>query len=249
MNRPLFATVVLVVVAISAGAMAIISEPREDRSPSASAPVPASTTTSEPDFAALVASGVVGAVTEEEADLTEEALTRSTSTTSTTSTSTTTTTTTVATTTTAPRRGSSPAPASPPTTQPATTTTTTTQSSSAGYLSGAENDFASRINSYRGSSGKAALSRDGSLNSYARSWAKHMAGQGSLVHSNLGSLLPPWSTAGENLGQGGSVSAIFNALVDSSGHRANMLEDFTHMGIGVWQDSNGTLWTVHVFTR
>jgi uncharacterized protein YkwD len=248
MNRPLFATVVLVVVAISAGAMAIISEPREDRSPSASAPVPASTTTSEPDFAALVASGVVGAVTEEEADLTEEALTRSTSTTSTTSTSTTTTTTTVATTTTAPRRGSSPAPASPPTTQPATTTTTT-QSSSAGYLSGAENDFASRINSYRGSNGKAALSRDGSLNSYARSWAKHMAGQGSLVHSNLGSLLPPWSTAGENLGQGGSVSAIFNALVDSSGHRANMLEDFTHMGIGVWQDSNGTLWTVHVFTR
>jgi uncharacterized protein YkwD len=248
MNRPLFATVVLVVVAISAGAMAIISEPREDRSPSASAPVPASTTTSEPDFAALVASGVVGAVTEEEADLTEEALTRSTSTTSTTSTSTTTTTTTVATTTTAPRRGSSPAPASPTTTQPATTTTTT-QSSSAGYLSGAENDFASRINSYRGSNGKAALSRDGSLNSYARSWAKHMAGQGSLVHSNLGSLLPPWSTAGENLGQGGSVSAIFNALVDSSGHRANMLEDFTHMGIGVWQDSNGTLWTVHVFTR
>ncbi|MGH3649892.1 MAG: CAP domain-containing protein [Acidimicrobiia bacterium] len=245
MNRPLLATVVVVVVAASAGAMAIISEPREEPSPSANAPVPASTTTTEPDFAALVASGVVTAVSEEEAELTEHALTRSTSTTTTTTT-TPTTTTTVATTTTAPPRGSNP-PTSPTTTQPPTTTTT--QASTAGYLSGAENDFASRINSYRGSKGKASLTRDGSLNSYARSWAKHMAGQGSLTHSDLGSLLPPWGAAGENLGQGGSVSAIFDALVASSGHRANMLEDFTHMGIGVWRDSNGTLWTVHIFTR
>jgi uncharacterized protein YkwD len=37
--------------------------------------------------------------------------------------------------------------------------------------------------------------------------------------------------------------------VDSSGHNTNMLGEYTHMGIGVWIDGNGTVWTAHVFTR
>jgi uncharacterized protein YkwD len=76
-----------------------------------------------------------------------------------------------------------------------------------------------------------------------------MAGNGDLSHSDLSSLLPPWSAAGENVGVGGSVKGIFGALADSSGHRANMLGDFTHFGIGVWVDSEGRIWTAHVFTR
>ena len=85
--------------------------------------------------------------------------------------------------------------------------------------------------------------------SRARSWAERMAGNGDLSHSDLSSLLPPWSAAGENVGVGGSVKGIFGALADSSGHRANMLGDFTHFGIGVWVDSEGRIWTAHVFTR
>lgn len=76
-----------------------------------------------------------------------------------------------------------------------------------------------------------------------------MGQNGSLDHSDIGSLLPPWNAAGENIGVGGSVAVIFDALVGSSGHRANMLDDWTHMGIGVWRDSDGNLWTCHVFTR
>ena len=139
----------------------------------------------------------------------------------------------------------SPSPTSPPTTQaPATTA-----APSGGYSSGAESVFASSINSYRSSNGLAALSRSGSLDSYARSWAQQMANNGGLSHSNIGSLLGEWSSVGENIGVGGSAGSIFGALVDSSGHRANMLGDFTHFGIGAYLDSAGNLWTCHVFAR
>jgi uncharacterized protein YkwD len=110
-----------------------------------------------------------------------------------------------------------------------------------------ESQFASLINSYRSNNGLAGLSRDGSLDSRARSWSEQMAGAGGLSHSNLGSLLPPWSAAAENVGMGGSVSSVFEALAGSSGHKANMLGGYTHFGVGVWIDSAGVIWTTHVF--
>lgn len=128
-------------------------------------------------------------------------------------------------------------------------TTSPADAVAAGYVSSAEGDFASQINSFRGSSGLPSLSRDGSLDAYARKWAEKLAEDGSLSHSNLSSLFPPWSAAGENVGVGGSVAGIFDALVDSPGHRDTMLSDFTHFGVGVYQDSSGAVWTAHVFTR
>jgi uncharacterized protein YkwD len=76
-----------------------------------------------------------------------------------------------------------------------------------------------------------------------------MAANGGLNHSNLSSLLPPWSAAAENVGRGGSVDDLFSSFVGSSGHKANMLGDYTHMGVGVWVDSAGAVWTAHLFTR
>jgi uncharacterized protein YkwD len=76
-----------------------------------------------------------------------------------------------------------------------------------------------------------------------------MAEFGSLKHSKISSLVPPWASAAENLGKGGSVSSIFGLLKGSGGHYANMVGDFTDVGIGVWRDSSGVLWTVHVFAR
>lgn len=215
---------------------------------------PITTTTDAPDFSALVESGVSPTLPEEERALTDEAVARATSTS--TSTSSSTTTTTIATTTTSQPARSAPttAPASPapPQTSPPTTSAPTTSppsTAAGGFESGAASDFASRINSFRGSNGLPALSRDGSLDSYARNWAEKLARNGGLSHSNLSALLPPWSGAGENVGVGGSVGAIFDALVASSGHAANMLGEFTHMGVGAYRDSEGALWTAHVFTR
>jgi uncharacterized protein YkwD len=76
-----------------------------------------------------------------------------------------------------------------------------------------------------------------------------MAAAGDISHSDIGRFLPPWSAAGENVGSGSSVSGLFGALADSDGHRANMLGDYTHFGIGVWVDGSGQIWTTHVFAR
>lgn len=170
-------------------------------------------------------------------------------------TTTTTTTTTPTTTTSPPTTSATTAPksAGSPTTAPTTTTTgpptTTAPAHVAEFRGDYEQAFHSKINSLRSSRGLAGLTRDGSLNARARDWAKKMADSGSLSHSSLSSLLPPWSGAGENVGKGGSVDSVFNALVGSGGHLSNMVGDYTHVGIGVWTDVGGVLWTVHVFTR
>lgn len=239
MTHPrILAAFVVILTLFGVTAFAATLEPPEETAPVVVAPT--TTTTTAPDFEVLVESHSLDPFAEKESDLTDEAIYRSTSTT--TSTTTTTTAPPATTPTTAASSGKA---KSSQTTSPPTTKAT----SQAGYLSSAESDFASKINSYRSANGMASLKRDSSLNSYARSWAKKMAQSGKLSHSNIASLLPPWSSAGENVGTGGSVKAIFGALKSSPGHRANMLGDFTHFGVGVWRDGSGVLWTAHVFTR
>jgi uncharacterized protein YkwD len=140
-----------------------------------------------------------------------------------------------------------PASTQPPATEATTTTAPPPPPAQGGPNAEFESQFASLINSYRSSNGLAGLSRDGSLDSRARSWSERMANNGGLSHSDLGSLLPPWSAAAENVGMGGSVSSVFDALAGSSGHKANMLGGYTHFGVGVWVDSAGVIWTTHVF--
>jgi uncharacterized protein YkwD len=263
MNRPRVAAIILSVLVLG-GLTALAAIPPPEETPVA-AITSSPTTTEAPDFAVLVESGAVTAIPPEEQQLTEEALARSTTTTTTTvpdSTTTsiqdTSTTTAVGPTTTAAKRSETTSPSSPATTTPPTTTPTTTPPttsppttapSGGEYVASAEKEFASRINSYRGSKGARSLSRNGSLDSYARAWAKKMASNGGLSHSNIGSLLDPWVSVGENIAVGGAVGGIFDALVASNGHRDNMLGDFTHVGIGVWRDAQGALWTCHVFAR
>lgn len=186
-----------------------------------------------------------------EPELIEEALA---STTSTTAPPTTTTTTTAAPATTSPEPASSGSPGSTTSSTSTTTTTTeppttTTTTAAGGFVGSAENEFASSINSYRSSNGLPAISRNGSLDSYARSWAQHMAANGGLSHSDIGSLLGQWSAVGENVGVGHSVSSLFGAFVDSPDHKSNIVGEFTHVGIGVYKDADGALWTTHVFAR
>lgn len=246
-------TLAVVVVALTvAGAVVITGEePAVERSAVPTASAPTTTTIQFGETTVVVASGVAAIpLDDQELEATEEALSRATTTTTTTPETTTTVTDESSTTA---GSTSSPPPTTATTRPPATTTTTapapTTTQPSGSYGASEEAGFASSINSLRSSDGLTPLSRNSSLDSYARSWAQQMARNGSISHSNFGSLLGPWSAVGENVGAGGSVSAVFNALAGSSGHRSNMLGDFTHMGVGVWVDSGGTLWTVHVFAR
>ena len=75
-----------------------------------------------------------------------------------------------------------------------------------------------------------------------------MADNNSFAHSSIGSLLNPWTIVGENIAAGGTVSGLFNALVNSPGHYKNMVESrFTALGVGVYVDPSGKIWTTHVF--
>jgi uncharacterized protein YkwD len=107
----------------------------------------------------------------------------------------------------------------------------------------------SKINSLRANNGLGSFARNGSLDAEARAWSKHMAAQGSLSHSGIGRLSPPRSSVAENVGTGPSVSKVFNALVASSSHLQHMLGSYDNIGVGVWVDSNGVLWTTHLFSK
>ena len=199
-------------------------------SPAQAGEVESTTTTMDLDFSDEATKSLV--LSEIEVALTQEAANRSTTTT--------------VTTTAAPvEESSTSTPKTTSTTQPPSPTTT----GQGEFRSDYESDFHGRINSLRASSGLPALVRNGSLDARARDWAKTMAESGSLKHSNVGSLVPPWSAAAENVGKGGTVSSVFGLLKGSGGHLANMVGNYTDVGIGVWRDSSGTLWTVHVFTR
>jgi uncharacterized protein YkwD len=151
------------------------------------------------------------------------------------------------TTTTAPPATTTTAPPAPTTTAPPATTTTV-PAAAGGFSAAAESDFASRINGLRSSQGLASLAGSGELNNYARWWAKQMADTGNFAHSDIGSLLNPWTVVGENIGYGPSVSSVFNALVASPGHYKNMVDArFTAVGVGAFVDATGRIWTAHVF--
>jgi uncharacterized protein YkwD len=162
--------------------------------------------------------------------------------------------TTVPTTTTRPKPATTTTAAPAPTTTapPATTTAappaTTTTAPAGNFSPGAESDFVSRINNLREQQGLPQLTVNASLNNYARDWSQEMATSGNFRHSNIASLLGPWGIVGENIGRGGSVGSIFDALVASTPHYNNMVDTrFTHLGVGVFIDSSGKLWTTHVF--
>ncbi|MCP4084401.1 MAG: CAP domain-containing protein [Actinomycetia bacterium] len=158
------------------------------------------------------------------------------------------------TTTAAPATTVPPATVPPPTTTaaPATTVPPTTAPPApvgAQLDTGAEGAMVGSVNSMRASKGLPGLASDGNLTAKARSWAKSMADSGNLAHSGMiHGLVGAWNTAGENVGYGASSSSVMSAFSGSSGHYANIVNaNFTHIGVGVYVDDNGTLWTTHLF--
>lgn len=144
----------------------------------------------------------------------------------------------------------------PPTTAPASTVPpTTAPPTTAPRLSvvaapGLADDFAARINGLRASAGVPALTRSLDLDTLAAAWARHLAESGVLAHSTTIQDLVGngWHTAGENVGYGPDVAAIFGGLVASAPHHDNMVNAaFTSVGVGVYIDADGVVWTAHLF--
>lgn len=104
-------------------------------------------------------------------------------------------------------------------------------------------------NHERASRGIHTLGNDADLNATAQAWAEHMASVNRLYHSQL--RVPPGSTrVAENVAYGSSVDQIHQALMNSPGHRNNILDGrMTRVGIGSAVGSNGRIWIVQLFAN
>ena len=109
----------------------------------------------------------------------------------------------------------------------------------------------SLLNQARNGEGRSSLERMAALDAVALEWAKAMAASGTLSHNqSLSSQIPGgWSFIGENVARGyPSGSSMHEGWWSSSGHRANMLGDFTDVGIA-FLSAGGSTWGVQVFAR
>lgn len=119
----------------------------------------------------------------------------------------------------------------------------------AAALSAEEQQFLSQVNGHRANVGLAPLRITADLTDAARAQSQRMASQNELFHTpDLGSAVGGWLRLGENVGYGGSVAVIDDALINSPGHRANILGSaFTQIGLGVVKASTGRVWVTQIF--
>lgn len=114
---------------------------------------------------------------------------------------------------------------------------------------GAEARFVQLVNQARAHAGLSALTVASDLVTVARRHSARMADSDSLHHNpNLADEVTGWQSLGENVGRGPTVDSIHQALMDSPGHRANILSSrFTQIGVGVEVREGGRIWVTQVF--
>lgn len=142
-------------------------------------------------------------------------------------------------TTAAPTTTAAPAPVAKTTAAPAPTTTTTT---SAG-MTAEEQQMLNLINGERAKNGLAPLKADATLTKMARAKSQDMINNRYFAHQSptygspfdmMKTFGVTYRTAGENIAGNGSVQGAFQAWMNSSGHRANILNgQFNTTGIGI----------------
>jgi len=116
---------------------------------------------------------------------------------------------------------------------------------------GAELDMLTSLNAERSSRGLHTLRATVDLVDVARRHAGWMADNGSLQHNGrLATDVAGWTMLSENVGYSGNPTTLHNALMNSTGHRANILDGRpTQVGVGAARDSRGVLWVTQVFRR
>lgn len=82
----------------------------------------------------------------------------------------------------------------------------------------------------------------------AQAWAETLASEGHLRHSDLHVGMPEgFRKLGENVGRGPEVGAIHQAFLDSTAHRANLLDpDYRWIGTGAARSADGVLYVAVV---
>ncbi|MBC7763121.1 MAG: DUF4214 domain-containing protein [Candidatus Saccharibacteria bacterium] len=105
------------------------------------------------------------------------------------------------------------------------------------------------VNAARAQTGLQPLIHNLALEQVAQAWAAQMAASNTMSHNpSMTSQIPSgWTTAGENVARGQADGlSVHNAWMNSPGHRANILGNYTDIGIA-FLSSGGTTWSVEVF--
>jgi|SRR5687767_9861731 len=113
-----------------------------------------------------------------------------------------------------------------------------------------ESTLVSLVNGARTGAGLPSLAVSAALTESARAHSAAMAASGSLSHSgDLSGIVAEWTSVAENVGVGGSVTEVHQALMGSAEHRANILGDFTLLGVGVVTGGDGRVWVTEHFAK
>lgn len=122
-----------------------------------------------------------------------------------------------------------------------------------------EQEMINYINQARSNAGLSTLSYCSQLTSVARAKSRDMIDNNYFSHTSprygeLGDMLSAhgvnYRSAGENLAMNtnGSVRAAHNSLMNSSGHRANILGNYKQVGVGIEVKSDGSHYYTQLFT-
>ncbi len=113
------------------------------------------------------------------------------------------------------------------------------------------------LNADRAKNGLSALKTNSQLTSLAGSYAQDMIDRNFFAHNNPEGQTPfdrmknagvGYTYAGENLAINNNVTAAQTAFMNSSGHKANILnKNYTEVGVGVRYNSNGSAYVVQEF--
>lgn len=130
-------------------------------------------------------------------------------------------------------------------------TTAAVASSVAPAYASASSDTVGYTNSARADHGLGSLSVASDLSRLAQQHAEWMAAHKTLAHtSDLGGKVCCWRSVGENVGYGSTARQIFNAFMNSSSHRSNILSSrYTQIGVGAARSSDGRLWVDQIFRQ
>jgi len=138
-------------------------------------------------------------------------------------------------------------------------TTETTSTSSSTDVTAAEQKAVELLNTDRRANGLSDLKVSSALTVVARSHAQDMVARNFFSHTNpdgktLSDRLKQagisFSAAGENIAENISVQATETSLMNSSGHRSNILNsNYTTVGIGVAFDNEGNVYVVQDFIK
>lgn len=149
------------------------------------------------------------------------------------------------------------APTAAPTATPTAAPTAAPTQAPSG-LSAMEQEVLALVNSERAKNGLSALSWADDVAAVARAHSSDMINRGFFSHTNPDGESPfdrlknngiSYRTAAENIAYGQKTPAdVMNAWMNSSGHRANILnKNVTELGVGAVKNNNGTIYWTQVF--